>query len=110
MRLFITNRFVNFEGLFYGDKSGLQGVLGPLLKVTNASLVMAQQGGWLDQVKHFGNGVSLDQGHPYSMVISSLFLFTLVPIFPRFPLSLHLFSFIPSSSSFSLSIPKSSEP
>ncbi|KAK3350483.1 hypothetical protein B0H65DRAFT_506096 [Neurospora tetraspora] len=83
MRLFITNRFVNFEGLFYGDKSGLQGVLGPLLKVTNASLVMAQQGGWLDQVKHFGNGVSLDQGHPYSMhetfYSSSLYTHPLTP-------------------------------
>ncbi|KAK1779908.1 hypothetical protein QBC45DRAFT_450583 [Copromyces sp. CBS 386.78] len=41
MRLFITNRF-----------TGLQAVLGPLLKATNASLVMAQQGG----LKHFGNG------------------------------------------------------
>lgn len=68
MRLFITNRFVNFEGLFYGDKAGLQSVLGPLLKSTNASLVLSQQGGWVDQLKHFGNGVNLDQGHPYNMV------------------------------------------
>ncbi|KAK3402558.1 hypothetical protein B0T20DRAFT_398576, partial [Sordaria brevicollis] len=84
MRLFITNRFVNFEGLFYGDRAGLQAVMAPLLKATNASLVLSQQGGWLDQVKHFGNGVNLDQGHPYSMHetfhSSSLYTHPLTPL------------------------------
>ncbi|KAK0636431.1 hypothetical protein B0T17DRAFT_571289 [Bombardia bombarda] len=66
MRLFITNRFVNLEGLYYGDKAGLQATLAPLIQKTNATLALAQQGGWLDQVKHFGNGVTVDQSHPYN--------------------------------------------
>ncbi|KAK3686117.1 hypothetical protein B0T22DRAFT_430321 [Podospora appendiculata] len=66
MRIFITTRFVNLEGLFYGDKAGLEAALGPLLKKTNATIALETQGGWLDQVKHFGNGVSVDQSHPYN--------------------------------------------
>ncbi|KAK3326201.1 hypothetical protein B0H66DRAFT_471750 [Apodospora peruviana] len=66
MRLFIASRFTNLEGLFYGDKAGLQAALAPLIKKTNATLALATQGGWLDQVKHFGNGVNVDQTHPYN--------------------------------------------
>ncbi|KAK4191294.1 putative reticuline oxidase precursor, partial [Podospora australis] len=67
MRLFIASRFVNLEGLYYGDKAGLQAALEPLRKITNATLAMATTGGWLDQIKHFGNGVNIDQGHGYNM-------------------------------------------
>ncbi|KAK3906372.1 putative FAD-linked oxidoreductase YvdP [Staphylotrichum tortipilum] len=63
MRLFIARRFINLEGLFYGDKEGLQAVLQPLMKQTNATLALAQTGGWLDQVKHFGGSSNIDQGH-----------------------------------------------
>ncbi|KAK4158757.1 putative reticuline oxidase precursor [Cladorrhinum sp. PSN259] len=66
MRLFIAKRFANLEGLYYGDKAGLQAVLAPLQKITNATLAVATTGGWLDQIKYFGGGVNLDQGHPYS--------------------------------------------
>ncbi|AEO63154.1 a2da38d3-a863-4ab5-9c5d-49416d8232d7 [Thermothielavioides terrestris] len=63
MRLFISRDFVNLEGLYYGDKAGLQAALAPLLKITNATLAYAQTGTWLDQLKHFGGGTNLDQGH-----------------------------------------------
>ncbi|KAM7218258.1 putative FAD-linked oxidoreductase YvdP [Rhypophila decipiens] len=66
MRLFIAKAFTNLEGLFYGDKAGLQAALAPLMKKTNATLALAQQGDWLAQVKHFGNGVNVDQTHPYN--------------------------------------------
>ncbi|KAK4226384.1 putative reticuline oxidase precursor [Podospora fimiseda] len=66
MRLFIAKRFINLEGLYYGDKAGLQAALAPLQKITNATLAVATTGGWLDQIKHFGGGINLDQGHPYS--------------------------------------------
>ena len=68
MRLFITPRFVNLEGLYYGDKAAFQAVIAPLVAATNATVQLQQQGGWLDQVKHFGGGMSLDQGHPYDYV------------------------------------------
>ncbi|KAK3370034.1 hypothetical protein B0H63DRAFT_402711 [Podospora didyma] len=66
MRLFIQSRFVNLEGMWYGDKASLTAALAPLVKKTNATVQLSQEGGWLDQLKHFGNGVNLDQGHPYN--------------------------------------------
>jgi hypothetical protein len=68
MRVFITGRFVNFEGLFYGDKAGLTTALQPLLNKTSATLQLSQEGTWLEQVTHFGNGMAMDQGHPYNYV------------------------------------------
>ena len=68
MRLFITPRFINLEGLYYGDKAGLQAAIAPLIAKTNATFQLQQQGGWLDQIKHFGGGLNLDQGHPYDYV------------------------------------------
>jgi len=65
MRLFMTPRFINLEGLYYGTKEEMQAVLAPLIAKTNATVQLQQQGGWLDQVKHFGGGLALDQGHPY---------------------------------------------
>ena len=68
MRIFITKQFTNLEGLWYGNKSTLQAALQPLLSKVNGSLQLAQQGDWMDQLKHFGNGMALDQGHPYDYV------------------------------------------
>ncbi|KAL2255593.1 hypothetical protein VTK26DRAFT_3045 [Humicola hyalothermophila] len=65
MRLFIGRLFVNLEGLYYGDREGLETVLEPLMKKTNATLAMAQTGGWLDQVKHFGGSSNIDQRWPH---------------------------------------------
>lgn len=73
MRVFITGRFVNFEGLYYGDKDGLKTALQPLLNKTSATLQLSQEGTWLDQVAHFGNGMALDQAHPYNYARISIF-------------------------------------
>ncbi|KAL2175179.1 uncharacterized protein P884DRAFT_271744 [Thermothelomyces heterothallicus CBS 202.75] len=62
MRLYIAKRFVNLEGLYYGGKAALYDTLAPLLDQANATLALAQTGGWLDQLKHFG-GSNLDLGH-----------------------------------------------
>ena len=68
MRVFITGKFVNLEGLYWGNKAGLLSVLQPLLNKTGATLQLQQEGGWMDQLNHFGNGMALDQGHPYTYV------------------------------------------
>jgi FAD/FMN-containing dehydrogenase len=68
MRLFIARRFINLEGLYYGDKAGLQAALAPLVKKTNATLALAQTGNWLDQVKHFGGSSNIDQVHGHEEV------------------------------------------
>ncbi|EAQ86136.1 hypothetical protein CHGG_07389 [Chaetomium globosum CBS 148.51] len=65
MRLFIARRFVNLEGLFYGDKEGLKAALAPLVAKTNATLALATTGDWMEQIKHFGGGSNIDQGHGY---------------------------------------------
>ncbi|KAL2139814.1 hypothetical protein VTI28DRAFT_4669 [Corynascus sepedonium] len=62
MRLYIASRFVNLEGLYYGDKAGLEETLAPLIEKTNATLALAKTAGWLDQLKQYG-GSNLDQGH-----------------------------------------------
>ncbi|KAK3366153.1 hypothetical protein B0T24DRAFT_414925 [Lasiosphaeria ovina] len=66
MRLFIAPRFINIEGLYYGDSATLTATLAPLVKKINATMQLVQEGGWLDQLKHFGNGVTIDQTHPYN--------------------------------------------
>ena len=67
LRMFITKDFANFEGLYWGNRTRLQAALAPLLNKTGARLVLAEQGTWLDQAAHFGNGIELNQTHPYSM-------------------------------------------
>ncbi|KAL2148236.1 hypothetical protein VTH82DRAFT_3938 [Thermothelomyces myriococcoides] len=62
MRVYITSRFVNLEGLYYGDKAGLEETLAPLIEQVNGVLALAQTGSWLDQLKHYG-GSNLDQGY-----------------------------------------------
>ena len=68
MRLFIARRFVNLEGLWYGDKAGLTAALAPLVAKTNATLALATTGDWMGQIKHFGGGSNIDQGHGYEEV------------------------------------------
>lgn len=75
MRLFMTPRFINLEGLYYGDKASMQAALAPLIAKTNATFQLQQEGGWLDQAKHFGGGLALDQGHPYDYVSNQVFFF-----------------------------------
>jgi FAD/FMN-containing dehydrogenase len=71
MRLFITKDFANFEGLYWGNKTGLQAAIAPLLNKTSGKLAYSQTGTWLEQSTHFGNGQSLNQTTPYNMVRTS---------------------------------------
>ncbi|KAK2770659.1 glucooligosaccharide oxidase [Colletotrichum kahawae] len=66
MRLFITPRFTNLEGMFYGDKAGLQAVLNPLLATLGGKLTTSQTTDWFGNLQHFGNGLALDQKDNYN--------------------------------------------
>lgn len=68
MRLFFTRSFSNLEGMYYGDLLQLKAALQPLLNATGGTLTMSKTGSWLDQLTHFGNGMALNQTHPYDMV------------------------------------------
>ncbi|KAF9871775.1 FAD binding domain-containing protein [Colletotrichum karsti] len=65
MRLFITPRFTNLEGMFYGNKTGLQAILDPLLAKLGGRLTTSQTTDWLGNLQHFGNGMALDQKDTY---------------------------------------------
>ncbi|GJC87246.1 FAD-linked oxidoreductase sorD [Colletotrichum liriopes] len=65
MRLFITPRFTNLEGMFYGDKAGLQAVLDPLLATIGGRMTALQTTDWFGNLQHFGNGLALDQKDNY---------------------------------------------
>ncbi|KAH9434884.1 hypothetical protein MCOR02_003849 [Pyricularia oryzae] len=67
MRLFITRQFANLEGMYWGNKTGLQQTLAPLVTATGAKLQYSQTDNWLGQLTHFGNGLNLDQSRPYKM-------------------------------------------
>ena len=83
MRLFITARFVNFEGLYYGDAAGLKAALAPLQNATGALAPQTTTAGWLDQLSHYGGGLALNQTYPYVMVSHTPLCFK-----PRQPLVL----------------------
>ncbi|GKT46171.1 FAD-linked oxidoreductase sorD [Colletotrichum spaethianum] len=68
MRLFITPRFTNLEGMFYGDKTDLQTVLDPLLATIGGRLTTSQTTDWFGNLQHFGNGLALDQKDNYQKV------------------------------------------
>jgi FAD/FMN-containing dehydrogenase len=76
MRLFIAKRFVNFEGLYHGNRAGLQEALAPLLKATGAVLAMAREGNWVDQARHFGGMTNIDQQHGHEDVSSEFIGFS----------------------------------
>ncbi|KAF4888168.1 FAD-linked oxidoreductase sorD [Colletotrichum fructicola] len=65
MRLFITPRFTNLEGMFYGNKTGLQDILDPLLTKLGGKLTTSQTTDWFGNLQHFGNGLALDQKDTY---------------------------------------------
>jgi FAD/FMN-containing dehydrogenase len=70
MRFFITPQFSNLEGLYYGNKTELDAVLAPLLSKlgVNPRAAQSTQTDWLGQLTYYGNGLTLDQTHPYKKV------------------------------------------
>ncbi|GKT66960.1 AD binding domain-containing protein [Colletotrichum tofieldiae] len=76
MRLFITPRFTNLEGMFYGDKAGLQAVLDPLLATIGGRMTALQTTDWFGNLQHFGNGLALDQKDNYKKSLSMRLLMT----------------------------------
>ncbi|TLD09953.1 hypothetical protein PgNI_06467 [Pyricularia grisea] len=67
MRLFITRQFANLEGMYWGNKTGLQQTLAPLMNSTGAKLQYSQSDNWLGQLTHFGNGLTLDHLYTHAL-------------------------------------------
>ncbi|KAK2027940.1 FAD binding domain-containing protein [Colletotrichum zoysiae] len=67
MRLAISSFSANLEGMFYGNKTGLQAALDPLLATIGGRLTTSQTTDWLGHLQHFGNGMALDQKDNYKL-------------------------------------------
>ncbi|KAK1985700.1 FAD binding domain-containing protein [Colletotrichum cereale] len=67
MRLSISSFSTNLEGMFYGNKTGLQAALDPLLATIGGRLATSQTTDWLGHLQHFGNGMALDQKDNYKL-------------------------------------------
>ncbi|KAK1962095.1 FAD binding domain-containing protein [Colletotrichum sublineola] len=67
MRLAISSFSTNLEGMFYGNKTGLQAALDPLLAAIGGRLTTSQTTDWLGHLQHFGNGMALDQKDNYKL-------------------------------------------
>ncbi|KAI0532584.1 FAD binding domain-containing protein [Xylaria digitata] len=65
MRIVGTQRMTQLEGIFYGDKAGLQAALAPLLNKTGGSLIATGTTDWPGSLQHFAT-MSLNQTHPHN--------------------------------------------
>ncbi|KFY91842.1 hypothetical protein V500_04429 [Pseudogymnoascus sp. VKM F-4518 (FW-2643)] len=53
MRLMASVNGSSLDGVFYGDRAGLEGALGPLLEKVNGSIAKAGTTGWIGGLEHF---------------------------------------------------------
>jgi FAD/FMN-containing dehydrogenase len=67
MRVMATSSFTQLEGQYFGDTTGLQDALAPLLNKTGGAIQQSQTTTWLDALAHYANG-KLDVTYPYSLV------------------------------------------
>ncbi|KAK5989210.1 FAD-linked oxidoreductase subF [Cladobotryum mycophilum] len=64
-----TSRVVN--GMYYGDRSGLDQAIQPLLDRLDAKLSKANTVGWIEGLEYFANGEKLDQSYPYNVHVTA---------------------------------------
>jgi FAD/FMN-containing dehydrogenase len=67
MRLAGSSHSASVEGVYYGDKEGLEAALEPLLNKTGGSISGAKTGGWMDGIEHYANA-EVDVTYLYEMV------------------------------------------
>ena len=67
MRIMGTQRMTQLEGIYYGDKTGLQNALAPLLNKTGGNILATGTTDWPGSLQHFAT-MSLNQTHPHNEV------------------------------------------
>ncbi|KFX94602.1 hypothetical protein O988_06194 [Pseudogymnoascus sp. VKM F-3808] len=66
MRLSASRGSSSLEGVYYGDRAGLDEVLGPLLNVTGGKVARANTTGWIEGLEHYSEmGGRLTVPDPY---------------------------------------------
>ncbi|MBE3044160.1 FAD-binding oxidoreductase [Candidatus Bathyarchaeota archaeon] len=67
-RIFLNNQIPNLEGLYYGSEEEALALLEPLIEEIGGELQATKETDWIGQLDHFGNGMDLNQTHPYNKV------------------------------------------
>lgn len=69
MRLMASANGSSLDGVFYGDRAGLDDALGPLLERVNGSIARAGTTGWIGGLEHFSESdTGLVVPEPYNKV------------------------------------------
>ncbi|KPM34204.1 hypothetical protein AK830_g12369 [Neonectria ditissima] len=65
MQIYMAATGQTVQGVYYGDRSGLDAALKPLLDDLGAGVTAASTVGWIEGLEHFADGTALDQRFPY---------------------------------------------
>lgn len=68
MQIYLGTGGQTIQGVYYGDRSGLNAVLEPFLQDIDAEISKASTLGWIESLEYYTNGQPLDQTYPYIAV------------------------------------------
>ncbi|KAF7562162.1 hypothetical protein G7046_g1975 [Stylonectria norvegica] len=67
MQIYLAPSGQTIQGVWYGDRAGLNAALKPFLGQINAQISTASTMGWIEGLEHFSGNQELDQTRPYDM-------------------------------------------
>lgn len=67
MQLYMAPGGQTIQGVYYGDRIGLDAALRPLLDDIGAQISKASTMGWIEGLEYFADNQALDQSFPYDM-------------------------------------------
>lgn len=68
MQIYLGTGGQRVQGVFYGDRDGLNTTLAPFLQDIDAEISKASTMGWIESLEYYTNGQPLDQTYPYVAV------------------------------------------
>jgi FAD/FMN-containing dehydrogenase len=71
MQIYIGPSGQTIRGVYYGTRAALNTALKPLLGDIDAQISASTTGGWIEGLKAYANGQTLDQRRPYNQVSKS---------------------------------------
>ncbi|KAK7429012.1 hypothetical protein QQZ08_004419 [Neonectria magnoliae] len=66
MQIYMGATGQTIQGVYYGDRNGLNTALKPLLDDLDTGITEASTVGWIEGLEHFADGLDLDQTFPYN--------------------------------------------
>jgi FAD/FMN-containing dehydrogenase len=68
MQIYIAATGQTIQGVYFGDRNGLNAALKPLLNTIDTQFSSASTMGWIEGLEHYADGTALDQTYPYNLV------------------------------------------